>query len=347
MPVDANGDGQKAVVSGAEDMTAIAAEPVHRCSNCGAELGGNFCAICGQANRNIRRPLYSLLAELLHVLLDIDGRAYRTLFFLFTRPAYLTRAYVRGMRANFTSPLRLFLAISIIFFVIISVQNSIQSLQQSMEAIQNGQEEDSTTEQVSQEIGSALQAEVGDEDISNGREFIGSIIDSINLPFLSVESNANLHAALRVQAEENFIALTSDPGAALQGLMEYTTPFMLLMIPILAFMQFVVFFPARRYFIEHLVLTLHNHAFIILALLMTQLLGYIQSANITLLSSGAALLTTLILIWMPIYLLLSLKRFFEWGWTVTVLLYLLTSVAYTVVISAGIAVFALTLFIFS
>ena len=331
----------------ASGPAVVHAEPVHRCSNCGAELAGNFCAICGQANRDIRRPLYSLFAELLHVLLDVDGRAYRTLFFLFTRPAYLTRAYVGGMRANYTSPLRLFLAISIIFFVMISVQNSLESLRQSMADIQNGQAGADTAAQTREEIESRIRAEVGEEDLSSGRELIGSIIDRINLPFLSPESNANLHAALRAQAEENFIALSNDPGSALQGLMEYTTPFMLLMIPVLAFMQFVVFFLARRYFIEHLVLTLHNHAFIILALLVTQLLGYVQSADIMLLSSGAALLTTLILVWMPIYLLLSLKRFFEWGWFVTVTLFLVTSVAYAAVMGAGIAVFALTLFILS
>lgn len=331
---------------GVSASPALESEPVHRCSNCGAELNGNFCAICGQPNRDIRRPLYSLLAELLHVLLDIDGRAYRTLYFLFTRPAYLTSAYIRGMRANYTSPLRLFLAISILFFVMISAQNSINSLRQSMREIQDAENGSDPAIETREEIAARIRAEV-DQDIDNGREFIGSLIDHINIPFLAPESNANLHAALRAQAQENYIALTEDPGSALQNLLEYITPFMLLMIPILAFMQFVVFFPARRYFIEHLVLTLHNHAFIILSLLVTQLLGYIQSANVILLSPGAGIVSTLIIIWMPIYLLLSLKRFFEWNWFVTIALFVMTSIAYAAVMGVGIAIFALTLFILS
>ena len=59
---------------------------------------------------------------------ELDGRAYRTLYFLFTRPGFLAREYVSGRRASYTPPLRLFLVISIVFFLTVSAFTSLQSM---------------------------------------------------------------------------------------------------------------------------------------------------------------------------------------------------------------------------
>lgn len=333
---------------------AIPEAPAHACSNCGSELNGHFCSICGQPNKDIRRPFYVLLAEVLHVLLDLDGRAYRSIFFLFTRPAFLSKAYVNGQRANYTAPLRLFIAISITFFIYISVQSAYDSLRESMNEIESAA---STEQLLTTESPMDIAEEAGNADSDSGSVFedeedevlgwLLPLIDGINIPFVAEQTNANLHAVMRSQAVENYAELEDDPVEALLNLLEYITVFILLMIPILAFMQFIVFFFAKRYFIEHLVLTLHNHTFVVLAFLIISLLSIIEDADILLLSATAGVASALTFIWMPIYLLLSLKFYFNWGWLLTIPLYILLSLTYAVTMGMGIAAFALALFLLS
>ena len=56
----------------------------------------------------------------MHLLDDIfsfDSRASRTLWPLITRPAFLTKEYFAGRRVHYVPPLRLYLFISIVFFI--------------------------------------------------------------------------------------------------------------------------------------------------------------------------------------------------------------------------------------
>jgi|GEM_PF-450255 len=350
--------------------------PVLNCSNCGSELTGRFCSICGQPNKEVKRPLYALIAELLHVLLDLDGRAYRTVFFLFTRPAFLSQAYISGQRANYTAPLRLFLAISIIFFIFISAQNSFESFRESLNEVSelsSGAASESENEESDSENSAEPDADPDlDGIVTAGRDFsdFGDPsnytdyadnddfsaedieeafveLEGISLPFLSEQANANLLVVLQQQATENYLEIREDPVGAVLSLLEYLTFFILLMVPILAFMQFVMFFLAKRYFIEHLILTLHNHTFVVLAFLVILLLGIVEDLDVPYLSAVIGVLITITIIWIPIYLLISLKRYFGWGWWITIPIYVVTSIAYTVVMFLGILALAILLFLLS
>ena len=78
------------------------------------------------------RPFIFFLQEVLRVVFELDCRAYKTTFRLLTRPGFLTREYFVGRRVSYTPPLRLFLTISIGFFLIVSVVSTLRSLQDTM-----------------------------------------------------------------------------------------------------------------------------------------------------------------------------------------------------------------------
>lgn len=92
------------------------------CKNCQSALPKNsqFCMHCGQNTRSLNKPLQTTLREAAHELLDIDGRLWLTLRTLLGQPGKLTHDFNLGKRVKYTPPLRLYLAISIIFFVIFS-----------------------------------------------------------------------------------------------------------------------------------------------------------------------------------------------------------------------------------
>lgn len=78
------------------------------CLNCGAKLAGDYCQACGQ-KAHLHRTLGAFGHDLLHGVLHLEGKTWRTLRMLAWRPGELTRRYIEGERAKFVSPMATFL----------------------------------------------------------------------------------------------------------------------------------------------------------------------------------------------------------------------------------------------
>lgn len=91
------------------------------CLNCGAPLSGRFCAACGQKVLPPDPSLRDVTHEFFHELLHLDGRLFRTIRLLFTRPGFLTREMGQGRRARYIGPVRLYLTFSILFFAVLAL----------------------------------------------------------------------------------------------------------------------------------------------------------------------------------------------------------------------------------
>src|SRR5262245_452054 len=77
------------------------------CLNCGTALVGEYCHACGQPG-HIHRSLSAIWHDLAHGAFHFEGKVWRTIPMLVTRPGQLTRRYIDGERARFVSPLALF-----------------------------------------------------------------------------------------------------------------------------------------------------------------------------------------------------------------------------------------------
>jgi Protein of unknown function (DUF3667) len=99
-----------AVLAGAVEPDAGDARGISHgsCLNCKTELQGAHCHACGQKG-NVHRTLRAFGHDILHSVLHFDGKIWRTLPLLFWKPGELTRRYIHGERANFVSPIALFL----------------------------------------------------------------------------------------------------------------------------------------------------------------------------------------------------------------------------------------------
>lgn len=95
---------------------------IAECKNCQQPLINNaqFCATCGQSAKSLHRPIKSVIADTLHETLDIDGRLMLTLKTLLFKPGKLSFDYNSGKRVKYTPPLRMYLVISIVFFLIMA-----------------------------------------------------------------------------------------------------------------------------------------------------------------------------------------------------------------------------------
>jgi len=88
------------------------------CKNCQSTLDGDYCSTCGQKNIDLERPIWGLVRDIVKETFEVDGRAALTVKTLFRHPGMLTQEFLAGRRRMYTSPLRLYLAISISFFVL-------------------------------------------------------------------------------------------------------------------------------------------------------------------------------------------------------------------------------------
>ncbi|MBL4821064.1 MAG: DUF3667 domain-containing protein [Gammaproteobacteria bacterium] len=319
------------------------------CQNCGGSLAGNYCSNCGQANKESRRPFIALIRGMFFVVFELDGRAYKTIWYLFTRPGFLSREYVSGRRASYTSPLRLFLVISIGFFLLASLNTSFQSLTstaaEAVAAESSGVDLSSSNGEVV--ILTAEDSEQEDEgDIEDLQDII-NFASGISFPFLSPEGNRILSEILIIQVETNYKEVANDPGNFLISALEYITLFMLMMMPLLALIQQILYITRRRYYVEQFILTLHNHSFLVFSIFLIWVVGMVEEMEIVLLSSAFGWIGAALGLWVPIYLYLSLKNFFDEGYFVTALKFFTISLVYSVCVGVGIAIFFLLLFIFS
>jgi hypothetical protein len=91
------------------------------CPNCSELLWGQYCANCGQRARARMITFWELLKDAGDLLASLDSRIWKTLGLLMFRPGRLTLEYLQGKRARFVPPVRLFIASSIVFFFIASL----------------------------------------------------------------------------------------------------------------------------------------------------------------------------------------------------------------------------------
>lgn len=132
-----------------------------------------------------------------------------------------------------------------------------------------------------------------------------------------VRVKANL-AAMKdgdADAKERFIT----------GLFSVLPQTMLVLLPIFALLLKVVYIFRRRLYMEHMIVSLHSHAFLFLSVLLVALLSMLGSllrphAHWAYTTTGW--LQAAIFTWMPVYLLLTQKRVYRQGWFKTVIKYL-------------------------
>lgn len=105
-----------------------------RCENCEIPLQGPFCHQCGQPEKTPIRDLVSLSTDAFDYLFDVDAKVWRTLVSLFFVPGKLTEAYLRGKRMSFVRPLRIYLVISALLFIVVTSMSDLGGIKVS----QNG-----------------------------------------------------------------------------------------------------------------------------------------------------------------------------------------------------------------
>ncbi len=79
---------------------------------------GRYCHICGQENIEPHESFWQLTTHLVYDIVHFDSKFFVTLKSLLFRPGFLTHEYIRGRRASYLHPVRMYIFTSTIFFLI-------------------------------------------------------------------------------------------------------------------------------------------------------------------------------------------------------------------------------------
>jgi hypothetical protein len=88
------------------------------CQNCGADVENRFCGACGQENVESRQTFSHLLMHFFEDITHYEGKFWRTMKYLLFRPAFLTKEFLSGRRMTYFPPVRLYIFISFITFLL-------------------------------------------------------------------------------------------------------------------------------------------------------------------------------------------------------------------------------------
>jgi hypothetical protein len=88
-----------------------------QCRNCGAEAPDAYCPRCGQETNEHLPTAREFVHEFVLHYVAAEGQLWRTLAALVLHPGKLTLEYIRGRKRTYVLPLRLYLTVSVVFFL--------------------------------------------------------------------------------------------------------------------------------------------------------------------------------------------------------------------------------------
>lgn len=326
------------------------------CLNCGTDLAGPFCHYCGQPDRNFLRFFPVLLREFLEDFLELDSRFARTMKPLLFKPGRLTRDYLQGRRFRYTPPMRLYLFSSIAFFILAAFLSSsaIDSEQlytangSVLQITTDTEEEARQVEEALKNLPPGIREQIdlnaadgdtdGDEEswLDSGEiSFNGEPWDRetnpVDIGFMPARFNEWINEEIE-RSPEKADLIEKNPNLFVEQIFELLPGTMFVLLPVVALIFKFWYLFARRYYIEHLILALHNHSFIFVCLIIALLFEFAEDwfagRGITLGEQVAVWLNVGIGIWIPIYLLISLRHVYQQNWFLTFSKFVLIGISY-------------------
>jgi hypothetical protein len=278
--------------------------PALRCKNCQAVLVGRYCMNCGQAADVHVPSTGELLHEALEGLTHSDSRLWRTLLWLWFKPGVLTNEFFIGRRMSYLPPFRLYLIISLMFFLTLSFSHG------------------SRVEIVSAGNSTVHASDPKDLPCDNMVQFFGSMRNPRN-PAWDQRLN---RACLEIRR---------DNGQNLQkGIFATLPKAMFVFLPLLAFLNMLLYWRPRHRYAEHLVFFLHLQAFFFSMGILMILVGACAGWWPTLAGASNGV-QTLLGLSLPVYTVLAMRRVFNNSWPLIVLKALALAVIYLAVFAVA------------
>jgi len=337
------------------------------CLNCGTALLGPFCYFCGQPDKNLMRFFPALVRDLLEDVVDFDSRLMRTLKPLLLHPGKLTRDYLLGRRYRYVPPLRLYIFSSMIFFILaatltgqaidispddtgpginINFNGGKEAVSRGLEeAVRQGELSPEEADDIAQQVENVLpqgkgaastESEDKDEDvIMIGGKPWDRETNPFNVPFMPDFVNDWINREIE-ESPQKGREIEANPNLIVDKLFEVLPAAVFVMLPLVALLFKFWYLFAGKFYVEHLIHALHNHAFLFVVFTLTltsdSVASWLDPEKTGRAGEVSSWLTVLLLCWIPLYLLLSLKTVYRQSWAMTLIKFCVIGISYVVLL---------------
>jgi len=311
--------------------------PTH-CENCAAPLQGVFCHACGQSVHNPVRHMGHAVEEFFEAFWHLDGRVFRTLRDLMF-PGRVAVNYLAGHRARYIAPLRLFVVLSVLTFFIgaalVHVDDRAAGADRLVELDAAPADNDAAAA-----ADTAGKRERGPRRLQLNVLGHSGEWHPVDNPFVVAwwPGFANDWLNYKLGNLEKNIQSVDQSSADkwVQGMMAAAPSALFLLVPVFAFLLKIAYLFTGRLYLEHLVVALYSHAFLLIMLTLAFVLSAIGNwASSGALGIASGLCFAAVLLWMPVYLLLMQKRAYGQAWWLTAVKYVVVGNIYFMLLLAA------------
>lgn len=257
------------------------------CLNCGATLQGKYCHVCGQENLELKESFGHMMNHAISDYFHFDHQFFHTLKPLLFKPGFLTNEYMGGRRAQYLHPVKMYIFISIVYFLVlfqsgaqlgivrdssndpVATQKGLDSAKKAISS--NAYIPNVAKKQIEHDLDKQKAAEKNNININvvdnrkTGKWFRPHTKDTSYAEYLANQKK------LVADQQDNFIDRAWNrkvftykekygPGAQEQFLedVQHNAPkMMFFLLPILALILRVTFFRNKKFYVEHLIYAFH------------------------------------------------------------------------------------------
>jgi hypothetical protein len=232
-------------------------DTARHCRNCAAVLTDDYCAQCGQRDRDRELRMVDLAGEAFEDLSHLDGRLWRTLLGLTFRPGKVTADYLGGHRARYLPPLRLYLVISFVVFLLMSL-SPVQATFSTDPNIDLSE----IREEQGRGIYVPVERESGETEVLTLQQFFNEQRED-------AEGVPDWLAPWLERLANNAANIEADPDEFVGELIQRLPQMMFLLLPLFALILQLAYAFSGFHYLQHFIFSLHYHttAFIYFILL--------------------------------------------------------------------------------
>ncbi len=293
------------------------------CLNCGTQVAGRYCQNCGQENVEVKESIWHLLMHFIEDLTHFDGKLWKTLMLLLFKPASLTKHYMDGKRATYLHPIRMYLFVSAVFFLVIFTggPKDPSEIKQSENAKVAAQFPKQKIVSAKKEVND-FKFQIG-KDTFNYKSLETYEADQNKLP-VSKRTNWFVDKLVKQQIHlsEKYKGDTVEVGKALiEQFQHYFSRILYISLPIFAFFVWMLYRRNKEhFFVDHLIFSIHIYCAFFIILFAVKIIddvyAYFMHTPFTILDASVAFL-------LFFYLYKSLRNHFHQSRTKTIIKFLI------------------------
>jgi hypothetical protein len=262
------------------------------CLNCGTTVPDKFCSKCGQENLELKEDFLHMAIHSVGHYFHFESKFFNSIVPLFTKPGFLTKEYFAGKRASHLNPISMYIFISILFFFLFTANSNINKrvIKEELAADENALTR-AEIEEARSFIGNSVSEKAGDYTYSllhNAQAVSDSADDQHGVVVFTnptaagpdaeeaaIEANDNvvvqsLHTKLRKVMDDD---LSSE--LFINKLWSHLPKMMFILLPLFALILMLVNRKSTKFYVEHLIYSIHVHSFLFLFASMLIVLGWL------------------------------------------------------------------------